>query len=57
VITWEIKPRSNGVVEVVQTYVVSGLPPAMAKGAGPGVDGVMKEALQRYERYVETGRP
>ena len=56
-LTWEIQPKANGVVEVRQTYVVAGLPPAMAKGAADGVDGVMHEALQRFERYVETGKP
>jgi len=56
-LTWEIKPKGDGVVEVIQTYAVSGLPPAVAKGAAAGVDGVMRDALQRFERYVETGKP
>jgi len=56
-LTWEIKPKAGGVVEVVQTYAVVGLQPAFAKVAGAGVDGVMHEALERFERYVETGKP
>jgi len=56
-LTWTIKPKANGVVEVVQVYAVGGAPPAVAKGAAAGVDGVMKEALLRFEKYVETGKP
>jgi len=55
-LTWQLKPKADGTVEVTQTYVVSGLPPASAKIAG-GVGGVMKEALERFERYVDTGKP
>jgi hypothetical protein len=56
-LTWTLKAKPGGMTEVTQSYAVTGLQPAFVKVAGPGVDGVMHEALARFGRYVETGRP
>ncbi|MBX3480398.1 MAG: SRPBCC domain-containing protein [Caulobacter sp.] len=54
-LTFEMKPRLDGGTEVVQTYQVSGLDPAMTQAA-PGIDAVIGGQLARLKRYVETGK-
>ncbi len=56
VLTWQIRARDEGGVEIVQTYDVGGGTEATAQMAAP-VDGVMSEGLARLERFLETGSP
>lgn len=55
-LTFQIKPKGQG-VEVVQTYHVGGMRPAAAASFAGPVDQVMRTQLLRFERYVETGKP
>lgn len=57
VLTFAIKPAGEAASTVELTYVVSGGKPGIDKMLANGVDGVMSEALRRYEKYVETGKP
>ena len=56
VLTFELKPSGAG-VEVVQTYRIRGFTAAEAAQWAPAVDGMLRSQLERFERYVETGRP
>ena len=56
VLTFELKAKGTG-TEVVQTYTVRGLPAADAAKWAPMVDGMLRTQLERYGRYVDTGRP
>jgi hypothetical protein len=55
--TYVVKPKGAGQVEVTQTYAVTGLKPGAAKGIAGVVDGVVGEQLRRYAKYLETGKP
>lgn len=55
-LTFEIKAKGSG-VEVIQTYKVGGGDPALAKTFATAVDQVLTAQLERFERFVETGRP
>ncbi|HEY8615269.1 ATPase [Phenylobacterium sp.] len=55
-LTFEIKANGDR-VEIVQTYAVGGARPGMAKAFAGPVDAVMREALTRYARYLDTGKP
>ena len=54
VLTWQVRAREEGGVEIVQTFDVGGGAETTGQLAGP-VDGVMSEGMQRLERYLETG--
>ena len=56
-LTFTIKPKGTGVVEVVQTYTVGGGRAGLPKMVSAVVDQVVGEQLRRFEKYVETGRP
>ena len=56
VLTFELKPKGAG-TEVVKTYAVRGFSAADAAKWAPMVDGMLRTQFQRFERYVETGRP
>ena len=49
--------RKGDATEVVQTYAVRGSTAEEAKALPPIVDRVLRTQLERFERYVETGRP
>ena len=55
-LTFVIRAKGQG-VEVVQTYAVGGGRPGLAAALAGPVDQVLREQLQRYARYLETGRP
>ena len=54
ILTYTIRPRDEGGVEVIQTFDVGGGAEATAALAAP-VDGVMSGGFARWVRYVETG--
>lgn len=54
VLTFQIRPNGDG-VEVVQTFAIGGTRPGLASQLA--VDQVVGEALARYARYLETGKP
>jgi len=54
ILTYTIRAREAGGVEVIQTLAVGGGDETTAAMA-EGVDFVMSEGLARYERFVETG--
>lgn len=56
VLTWQIRSRDEGGLEIVQTFEVNGGTAATAEAA-PLVDMVMSAGLQRFERYLATGDP
>jgi hypothetical protein len=56
VLTFELKPKGRA-TEVVKTYTVRGFSAADAAKWAPMVDGMLRTQLQRFERYMETGRP
>lgn len=55
-LTFQIAPKDGG-VEIVQTYVVSGLDAARAKAFADPVDAVIGAQLQRLKRHVEGRDP
>ena len=57
VLTFTVKPAGDAASAIELTYVVSGGKPGIGPMFAAGVDGVMSEALRRYEKYVETGKP
>lgn len=54
ILTYTIRPRAEGGVEVTQTFVVGGGDAATAAMA-PIVDTVMSEGLERLVRFAQTG--
>jgi hypothetical protein len=56
-LTFQVKPKGAGRVEVVQTYAVSGGRPGLARDLAGPVDQVMREQLVRFGRYLATGKP
>lgn len=54
ILTYTIRPRDEGGVEVTQTFVVGGGGEATAAMA-PLVDTVMSGGFERYVRYTQTG--
>jgi hypothetical protein len=54
ILTYTIRPRDTGGVEVIQTFVVGGGDEATAALA-PLVDGVMSGGFERLVRFAETG--
>jgi uncharacterized protein YndB with AHSA1/START domain len=54
--TWSFRPAEKGsTVELV--YAVGGYSPNGFKEIAPAVDSVLRLALERYKRFVETGNP
>jgi uncharacterized protein YndB with AHSA1/START domain len=54
--TWSFQPEEKG-TSVEVRYVVGGYNPGGFKDLAPAVDAVLRSQLQRYKRYVETGKP
>ncbi|HEY3204989.1 MAG TPA: SRPBCC family protein [Thermoanaerobaculia bacterium] len=54
--TWTFQPEEKA-TSVELRYVVGGYNPGGFKDLAPRVDSVLRSQLQRYKRYVETGRP
>ena len=54
ILTYTIRPRDAGGVEVIQTFTVGGGDAATAALA-PLVDGVMSGGFERLVRFAETG--
>jgi hypothetical protein len=54
--TWTFKPAEKGTAVEV-TYTVGGHSANGFKEIAVGVDGVLHEQVERYKRYVDTGRP
>lgn len=57
ILTFAIKPSGPEASTLTMTYMVSGGKPGIGPMFAAGVDGVMSEAVRRYEKYVETGKP
>jgi len=56
VMTWTFKPSDKGTVVEI-TYLVGGYSRGGFKDLAPGVDGVLRSQVERYQRYVDTGKP
>lgn len=54
--TWTFDAGEKGTT-VKFVYVVGGYNPGGFKDLAPGVDKVLKEQIERYKRYAETGKP
>ena len=54
--TWTFKPADKGTV-VELRYTVGGYNPGGFKALAPAVDSVLGSQLERYKRYVDTGKP
>ena len=54
--TWEFEDADEG-TRVRFTYAVGGYSPTGLDAIAPAVDAVIGEALNRLQRYVETGSP
>jgi hypothetical protein len=58
-LSFHFEPAGDRATRLVVSYVVSGYP-TDAKGLAPlaeSVNGVLKEQVERFRRYVETGKP
>jgi hypothetical protein len=56
VLTWTFKPVDKGTAVDV-TYVAGGYSREGFKDVAPGVDAVLRAQIERYQRYVNTGKP
>lgn len=56
-LTVEFEPDVAGATRVTLEYAVGGYRPGGLAELAPAVDGVLAEQLDRYRRYVETGKP
>lgn len=56
VMTWSFTPAEKG-TEVELTYLVGGYNRGGFKDLAPGVDAVLRAQLERYQRYVNAGKP
>jgi len=54
--TWSFQPADKSTA-VELRYAVGGYNPAGFKGLAPVVDTVLRSQLDRYKRYVDTGKP
>jgi uncharacterized protein YndB with AHSA1/START domain len=54
--TWSFQPADKSTTVEVR-YAVGGYNPAGFKGLAPVVDTVLRSQLERYKRYVDTGKP
>lgn len=55
-LSWQLEEGEGGTVVTV-TYAVHGYTPGGLDGWAAGVDGVIREQLERLARFVETGNP
>ena len=56
VMTWKFTAAEKGTAVEI-TYVVGGDNRGGFKDLAPGVDGVLAAQIERYQRYVNTGKP
>jgi len=56
VMTWTFQPAENGTA-VEMTYAAGGYRPQGFKDLAPIIDRVLREQVERYQRYVNTGKP
>ena len=54
--TWTVKPADRGAT-VELRYAVGGYNPGGFNALAPAVDTVLRSQLERYKRYVDTGKP
>ncbi len=54
--TWKFDAQEKGTTIEVR-YAVGGYSPGGLKEVAPLVDGVLRAQLDRYQRYVDTGKP
>lgn len=54
--TWKFDPAEKGTT-VEMRYVAGGYNPGGFKDVAPLVDTVLRSQLERYKRYVDTGKP
>jgi uncharacterized protein YndB with AHSA1/START domain len=55
-LTWTFQPADKGAAVEVR-YAVGGYNPGGFKTLAPAVDSVLRSQLDRYKRYVDTGKP
>jgi hypothetical protein len=56
IMTWTFRPAEKG-SSVELRYVVGGYNPGGFGELAPMVDGVLRSQLERYKRFVDTGKP
>ena len=56
VMTWTFIPVEKGAT-VEMTYLAGGYNRGGFKDLAPGVDAVLRAQIERYQRYVNTGKP
>jgi Polyketide cyclase / dehydrase and lipid transport len=56
VMTWTFQPGDKG-TKVDMTYVAGGYNREGFKDLAPGIDAVLHAQIERYRRYVNTGKP
>ena len=56
VMTWTFQPGDKGTT-VEMTYAAGGYDREGFKDLAPGVDAVLRAQIERYQRYVNTGKP
>ncbi|MEP6767286.1 MAG: SRPBCC family protein [Acidobacteriota bacterium] len=54
--SWKFDPAEKGTTVEVR-YAVGGYNPGGFKELAAAVDGVLRAQIERYKRYVETGKP
>jgi hypothetical protein len=54
--TWKFDAQEKGTTVEVR-YAVGGYNPGGLKEVAPLVDGVLRAHVERYQRYVDTGKP
>jgi hypothetical protein len=54
--TWSFQPAGKGTA-VELRYLVGGYNPGGFKDMAPAVDSVLRGQLERFRRYLETGKP
>jgi hypothetical protein len=54
--TWTFAPADKG-ARVEMTYLVGGYNRGGFKDISSGVDAVLRGQIERYQRYVGTGKP
>ncbi len=55
--TWTFQPAADGGTAVELTYTVGGYNPAGFRDIAPLADGVLRGHLERYARFLSTGKP
>jgi uncharacterized protein YndB with AHSA1/START domain len=56
-LTWTFQPGEKGGTTVQLTYTAGGYSPTGFKDLAPAADGMLRGQLERYARYLSTGKP